>query len=79
MYGNKILFFELGFEQSLALLLSVLLLNGFLHIRIKYGSMVVTHVTTRPYKFAYGYLLLAISQTLGLIFLTNIYYRDDFH
>ena len=53
-------FLELGFEQSLAVVLSMLILNIILHTRIKFGSMVVTHMTTTPYKIAYIFLIMAL-------------------
>ena len=56
----------------------MLILNVILHVRIKFGNMVVTHVTTRPYKIAYVFLILALLQTVGMIYLTNIYYDGQF-
>lgn len=52
--------FEYGFELALSVLISVLILNITLHMRIKFGNMAVTHVTFKPYKMAYVFLTLAI-------------------
>ena len=57
----------------------MLILNGILHMRIKFGSMVVTHITTRPYKIAYVFLILALVQTTSMIFITNIVYKGEFN
>ena len=54
-------------------------MNIVLHTRIKFGSMVVTHNTTKPYKVAYIFLLLAGIQSVSLIYLTNVYYARNFN
>ena len=52
--------FALNFDESLAVVIFILIINVSLHIRIKYGDMVVSHISTTPYKVAYWFLILAL-------------------
>ena len=69
---------ELGFEQSFAFLAMFLVANTFLHVRIKYGSMVVTHMTTWPYKIIFFFLIVAIIESVMLLILDNIVFAGHF-
>lgn len=69
---------ELGFEYAFACIVAVLLLNGILHYRIKFGDMLITHMTTLPYKRAYVFIFFALIQNSYLLVLSNIVFKGDF-
>ena len=69
---------ELGFEVSFACYVLILLANIFLHVRIKFGRVVVTHMTTWPYKVAYGFLIVSILQCQYLMYVLNVVFDNDF-
>lgn len=71
-------FCELGFELSFAFIVFVLIVNIGLHLRIKYGDMVITHMTTLPYKIAYVVLIVGLIESLMLLIMRNIVFADDF-
>ena len=62
----------------MALVLTFTLVNLVLHTRIKFGNMVVSHITTRPYKVAYAFLFLSFTETLIMICIVNIHDEGDF-
>ena len=69
---------ELGFEFSFAFFVLLLLANVFLHVRIKFGRVVVTHMTTVPFKVAYGFLFVSILQCMYLIYVVNVTFENNF-
>ena len=72
-------FCELGFELSFAFIVFVLLVNLGLHLRIKYGDMVITHMTTLPYKIAYVVTIVGLIESLMMIIMLNIVFLGDFN
>ena len=68
----------LGFEEAFACIFAMLLVNVTMHTRLKYGDMVVTHITTRPYKVATVFLVVALLESIFLIYLNNIWADGDF-
>ena len=69
---------QIGFEKSVSAVIFMLIINLVLHIRIKFGDMVVSHISTNPYKAAYGFLTIALIQSLQFVYLVNIKYENDF-
>ena len=51
---------DLGPEIIFAFLVTILCINVFLWVRIKFGEKGVTHMTTWPYKMAFVFLTLSI-------------------
>ena len=70
--------FSLNFDESLAVVLFILLINVGLHTRIKYGNMVVTNISTVPYKIAYWFLIIALCQAIMLVYMVNIHFTGVF-
>ena len=70
---------ELGFEGAFACISCVLILNTILHLRIKYGDMVVTRITTKPYKVIYFYLVFGLIEVSYIIFLINVRFSHNFN
>ena len=70
---------ELGFEQAFACIVFLLLCAVYLHTRIQYGNMVVTHITTRPYKIAIFFLMTALLESIYLLINVNVTFKGDFH
>lgn len=60
-------FCEIGLEFSFAAFVLLLLTNTFLHMRIKYGDIVLTHLTTWPYKIAFAFICFSIIQCAYLL------------
>ena len=54
------------------------MLNLGFHCRVKYGDIVVTKKTTMPYKIIGFFLLFAVIESMFLIYVNNVVYRDDF-
>ena len=69
--------FELGFELAFSCIILVLLVTVVMHMRIKYGDMVVTRRTTVPYKVAYAFLTVAAFECLTMLVLANIIFKDE--
>ena len=63
---------ELGLEFTFSAFVIVLLTNIYLHMCIKYGEIVVNHITTQPYKIAFVYITFSIFQCAYLLFEVNI-------
>ena len=55
------------------------MINIWLHTRIKYGKMKVTHVTTKPYKVAYIFLFLAITSSIYLEIMVNVVHAGNYY
>ena len=66
----------LGFELTLAMQISVLIIVIVLHVRIIYGDMIVTHMTTIPHKVTYIFLSLAIVECVVILFITEVTFDD---
>ena len=49
-----------------------------MHMRIKYGDMVVTRRTTVPFKIAYAYLAVASLECIMMMVLANLIFTDQF-
>lgn len=71
-------FLQLGFEQSFACTVCLLILSVTMHVRIKFGDMVVTRTTTRPYKIAHLFFILTLLETIFIITVVNVVNKDDF-
>ena len=69
---------ELSFEQSFAVIVSMLLCATFSYTRVKYGDMVVTHLTTRPYQLALVLLTVALFECIFLLIKANVIYAGNF-
>ena len=70
--------FEFGFELSFACIFTMLLVSITQHTGLKYGDIVVTHTSTRPYKIASIFLVAALLESMFLIYLTNVQTNGDF-
>ena len=68
----------MGFEGSFSLNLVCLLINIVLHTRIKFGDMVVSHITTWPYKVAYVFMFISLLESTIAVCVLNIHFEGDF-
>ena len=63
---------EYFFELAFACIFTSLLVNVTQHTALKYGDVVVTHTSTRPYKIASLFLVVALLESIFLIYLTDV-------
>ena len=68
----------MGFEGSFSLNLVCLLINIVLHTRIKFGDMVVSHISTWPYKVAYVFMFISLLESMIVICVLNIHFSGNF-
>ena len=69
---------NLGFEQSFACIVTMIIYNAYLYSQIKYGNMTITHVSMRPYKIAFLFLLIALAETVYVLILSDVVFANDF-
>ena len=63
---------ECGFELAFACTFALLLVCVTLHTRLKYGDILVTHTTTRPYNIAIVFLVVSLFESSFLIYITEV-------
>ena len=51
---------KLGFELCFSSFVLLLVLTTFLYVHVAYGDIVVTHMTTWPYRAAFTFIVVAI-------------------
>ena len=66
-----------GYEVLIALSITGLLINLTLLVRIKFGNLLVTHLSVRPYIISLCLLAVMLVQFTILLYLKNISYADD--
>ena len=67
----------LGFETAFAVIVSVLLLNVALLVRIKYGNAVITHLTTAPYILALFISTVMLAENVTYLLFSDTFYNQD--
>ena len=66
----------LGFELAFSFIVSALILNAVLIIKIKYGGMMITHNTMRPYIVSMCLLLVCLLE-VTLYLIMKVYFVND--
>ena len=66
-----------SFEFLFALAVMILLANLLLLIRIRFGDLLVTHLSVKPYIVSLALFGLMACEFLSLSFLYNVSYRGD--
>ena len=69
---------NLGFEQSFACIVTMMIYNAYLYSQIRYGKMAITHVSMRPYKIAFVFLLIALAETVYVLILSDVVFANNF-
>lgn len=65
------------FEILFSIAISALLANLILLMRLKFGSILVTHLSVRPYMATFALFTVMSAEFFSLCFLNNISYHDD--
>ena len=64
-------------EITVSLAIIGLLVNITILVRIKYGDLLVTHLSVRPYLISLAFFILVILMELSLTYIKNIVYAGD--
>lgn len=68
-----------GFETAFAVIVSVLLLNIALLVRIKYGNAVITHLTTAPYFLAMFISTVMLAENVTYLLFSDTFYDQNYY
>ena len=67
-----------GLEISLSVVISALIFTVVKMVKIRYGDMVITHMTSRPYKIAVVLFIFSILELLTYLVVTNVISHNNY-
>ena len=69
---------KVGLEACLAIVISALIFTVVKVVRIKYGDMAITHMTSRPYIIAIFIFIISMLELTTDVIATNIVAQNEF-
>ena len=75
IYDHRLNF---GLEISLSVVVSALIFTVVKMVKIRYGDMVITHMTSRPYKIAVILFIFSILELLTYLIVTNVLSHNNY-
>ena len=68
----------IGFELTFSIIVTALIANVVLIVRLKYGDMEVTHNTRRPYLLSMYLMLLCLIEVIVYLLIGNVFFKKAF-
>ena len=68
---------NVGLEFCLSVTVTVFIVNMVCFARLQYGSRMITHLTTRPYKISLWVLVARAVEVFGYILSINVIFADS--
>ena len=79
--GKKFIFDHgsgFGFELTFSIVVTALIANVILIVRLKYGDMEITHNTKRPYLLSLYLMLFCLTEVTMYLLIGNVFFKADY-
>ena len=69
---------SIGFELTFSIIVTALIANVVLIVRLKYGDMEITHNTRRPYLLSMYLILFCLTEVIVYLLIGNVFFKKDY-